>query len=204
MDIFWPDAEPDTARNNLNVAIHSLRRALRSVFFLPVIIFEDGAYGIDANLQVWLDVEEFEKCVKSGQRLEDRNQLTAAVAEYEAAISVYQGDFLEQNPYEEWTVLERERLRITYLDMLDRLCQIYFNQEHHAACITIGQLILLRDSCREDAHSLLMRCYSRQGQDHLALRQYQNCVKALRTELEVDPAPETTRIYNRIRRHEPV
>jgi DNA-binding SARP family transcriptional activator len=153
---------------------------------------------------VWLDVEEFEKCVKSGQRLEDRNQLTAAVAEYEAAISVYQGDFLEQNPYEEWTVLERERLRITYLDMLDRLSQIYFSQEHYAACITICQLILMRDNCREDAHSLLMRCYSRQGQDHLALRQYQNCVKALRTELEVDPSPETTKVYNHIRRREPV
>lgn len=202
MDIFWPDAEPETARNNLNVAMHSLRKALRRVVFLPVIVFEGGAYGLEPNLQVWLDVEEFEGCVKAGQRLESRDQLTAAVTEYETAISLYQGDFLEQNPYEEWTVLDRERLRVAYLDTLDRLSQIYFSQERYAACVTVCQLILTRDRCREDAHCILMRCYIRQGQYHLALRQYQICVEALETELEVKPSPETKQIYEKIRQRE--
>jgi DNA-binding SARP family transcriptional activator len=204
MDVFWPDADPETARNDLNVTVHSLRKALRNVIFLPVIVFTDGAYGLEPSLQVWLDVEEFEKCVQAGQRLEARNQLTAAVAEYESAISLYQGDFLEQTPYEEWTVLDRERLRIAYLNSLDRLSQIYFNQELYAACIAVCQLILNCDRCREDAHCFLMRCYSRQGQYHLALRQYQICVDALRSELEVDPAPETKQLYERIRRHEQI
>jgi DNA-binding SARP family transcriptional activator len=204
MEAFWPDSEPETARNNLNVANHSLRRAIRTVIFLPVIVFRDGAYGFEDNVDVWLDVEEFERCVNAGQRLEARSQRTAAVAEYEAAISLYQGDFLEQNPYEEWTVLERERLRIAYLETLDRLSHIYFGQERYAMCIIACKLILTRDSCREDAHSLLMRCYNRQGQDHLALRQYQVCVEALRLELDVEPAPETTHLYERIRRREPI
>jgi DNA-binding SARP family transcriptional activator len=199
MDIFWPDAEPETARNNLNVAMHSLRKALRSVVFLPVIVFEGGTYGLEPNLQVWLDVEEFERCVKAGQRLEARDQLTAAVTEYETAISLYRGDFLEQNLYEEWTVLDRERLRVAYLDTLDHLSQIYFSQERYAACIAVGQLILARDRCREDAHCLLMRCYSRQKQYHLALRQYQSCIEALRAEWEVEPAPETIQVYQQIR-----
>jgi DNA-binding SARP family transcriptional activator len=204
MDIFWPDMEPETARNNLNVAIHSLRKALRTAIFLPVIVFEDGAYGLESNMQVWLDVEEFERCVKSGQRFESRDQLTDAVAAYETAVSIYQGDLLEQNPYEEWTVLDRERLRIAYLDTLDRLSQIYFSQERYAACITVCQLILVRDRCREDAHCLLMRCYSRQGQHHLAVRQYQVCAEALHSELQVEPAPETAQLYRRIRRREQV
>jgi DNA-binding SARP family transcriptional activator len=204
MDIFWPDAEPQTARNNLNVAMHGLRKALRNIIFLPVIIFEDGAYGLEPNLKVWLDVEEFERCSNAGQRLEARDQLTASVAEYETAISLYQGDFLESNPYEEWTILDRERLRVAYLDTLDRLSQIYFSQERYAACIAVCQLILNRDRCREDAHCLLMRCYSRQRQHHLALYQYQVCVEALRAELDVEPAPETTKLYEQIRRRERV
>jgi DNA-binding SARP family transcriptional activator len=204
MDVFWPDAEPDTARNSLNVAMHSLRKALRTIIFLPVIVFEDGAYGLESNLQVWLDVEEFEKCVKAGQRLEARGQLTSAVSEYESAISLYQGDFLEQNLYEEWTVLDRERLRISYLDTLDRLSQIYFSQERYAACIAVCQLILAHDHFREDAHCLLMRCYSRQGQYHLARRQYQVCVDVLKIELEVEPGLETKQLYERIRQRESV
>ncbi len=204
MDVFWPDAEPEMARNNLNVAIYNLRRSLRKVIDVPVIEFEEGTYGFAPNLRLWLDVEEFEKCVKAGRRLEARNQLTAAVEEYELAMSLYLGDFLEQNPYEEWAVLDRERLRIAYLDTLDRLSQIYFNKECYTQCIAACQLILARDRCREDAQCLLMRCYSRQGQHHLALRQYQLCVESLRTELQVNPAPETTQLYNRIRRREQV
>ena len=204
MDIFWPEAEPELARNNLNVAMHNLRKAIFNVTDLPMIIFEGGTYSLASGWQLWLDVEEFERCVKAGQRLEARSQLTAAVSEYETAISLYQGDFLEQNPYEEWTILERERLRIIYLDTLDRLSQMHFSQELYTSCIAVCQLILTRDRCREDAHCILMRCYSRQGQYHLALRQYQVCVEALRTELEVEPAPETYQLYEHIRRREHV
>lgn len=204
MDIFWPEAEPELARNNLNVAMHNLRKAIFTVTDLPLIIYEGGMYNLAPDLHVWLDVDEFERCVKAGQRLEAKNQITSAVTEYETAISLYQGDFLEQNPYEEWTVLDRERLRIAYLDTLDRLSQIYFEQERYAACITVCQLILTRDRCREDAHCILIRCYSRQGQYHLALRQFQVCVEALRAELEVEPAPETYQLYEHIRRREHV
>jgi DNA-binding SARP family transcriptional activator len=204
MDVFWPETVPETARNNLNVAMHNLRKALRFAIFMPVIVYENGVYKWDPNVQIWVDVEEFEKCIKSGQRLEARDQLRGAVGQYEAAISLYQGDFLEQNPYEEWTIHDRERLRAAYLDAIERLCQIYFRQENYVACIIVCQRILSYDPCREDAYCLLMRCYSRQGQDHLALRQYQNCIKALRAELDVDPAPETTKLYNRIRRREQV
>ena len=204
MDTFWPDAGVDMARNNLNVAMHGLRKSLRDIVSLPIIRFEDGAYSLEPNLQLWLDIDEFQKCVKSGQQFEVLDHLTEAVAEYEAAVSLYQGDLLEQNPYDEWTVLDRERLRIVYLETLDRLSHIYFTQERYTACRTVCQLILVQDRCREDAHCLLMRCYSRQGQNHLALRQYQVCVEALRDELDVEPGPATAQLANSIRRHEKV
>jgi DNA-binding SARP family transcriptional activator len=91
-----------------------------------------------------------------------------------------------------------------YLDTLDRLSQIYFTQGQYAACNLVGRLLLERDNCREDAHCRLMRCYSRQGQRYLALRQYQVCVEALRAELDVEPEPTTTQIYECIRRRERV
>ena len=126
------------------------------------------------------------------------------IKEYELARDVYQGDFLAEEPYEDWPVVLRERLRSDYLDMLDRLSQIYFNQAEYADRAALCQVILSHDDCREDAHCRLMQCYSRQNQRYLALRQYQVCVTALRTELEVDPAPSTVQLYERIRRREPV
>ena len=130
--------------------------------------------------------------------------MTAAIAEYEIAINLYQGDLLADSPYEEWLVLERERLRVAYLDILDRLSQIHFSQEQYTACLTLCQIIINRDVCREDVHCRVMRCYSRLGQDALALRQYQVCVNALHEELDVEPAPETIQLYHRIRHRESV
>jgi DNA-binding SARP family transcriptional activator len=204
MDVFWPQAAPESARNSLNVALHGLRQALKTVTVFPVVIFEEGAYGINPEFHVWTDVDEFDRHVQAGRRLEAKEQLARALAEYEAAVELYQGDFLSGDLYEEWPVLTRERLRLAYLDTLDRLSQIYFDQSQYRNCIALCQLALTRDACREDIHCLLMRCYSRQGQRHLALRQYQACVEALRTELDVTPAPTTTQLHERIRRRERV
>jgi DNA-binding SARP family transcriptional activator len=126
------------------------------------------------------------------------------MAEYELAVSLYQGDFLADDPYEEWPVLTRERLRLTHLDTVDRLSYLYFSQGRYAPCVALCQRIVERDPCQEDAHRRLMRCYSRQGQLHLALRQYRICAEALRAELGVDPAAETTALYEQIRRRESV
>jgi DNA-binding SARP family transcriptional activator len=49
-----------------------------------------------------------------------------------------------------------------------------------------------------------MRCHARQGQQNLALRQYQICAEALRSELDVEPSPATAELYGRIRRREAV
>jgi DNA-binding SARP family transcriptional activator len=203
-ETFWPGAEPEAARNRINVAVHSLRQALKSVTDVAVIVYEAGAYGLNPALRPWLDVEEFERRVQAGRRLEAQNQLRAAVAEYEIATSLYQDDFLADDLYEGWPVLTRERLRVAYLDTVDRFSQICFSQDNYAACVTLCQLILTRDRCREDTHCRLMRCYSRQGQDHLALRQYQSCVEALRAELDVAPAPATKELFEQIRQHKRV
>jgi DNA-binding SARP family transcriptional activator len=204
MDLFWPDAAPEAARNSLNVAIHALRQALKAASDRQIVLFQDGAYRLDPDLTIWVDVEAFEHHIAAGQRLEAAGQLAAATTEYEMATGLYQGDFLADDPYEEWPVLTRERLRVAYLDTLDRLAQLYFSQGQYAACAALCQRTLAYDNCREDAHCRLMRCYSRQGQQHLALRQYQACVEALRAELEVEPAPITVDLYERIRRRERV
>jgi DNA-binding SARP family transcriptional activator len=203
MEAFWPDSAPEAARNSLNVAIHGLRRALRAADTVPVVVFDDGRYRLNPDMRLWLDVNEFERHVASGRQLEEAGDPTAA-AEYEQAAALYQVDFMADDLHEEWAVLTRERLRLAWLDTLDRLSQLYFGHARYASCATLCQRIIERDPCREDAHRRLMQCYSRQGQSHLALRQYQACVDALRAELDVEPAPATISLSERIRRREPV
>lgn len=203
MDTFWPDASPESARNSLNVAIYTLRRTLKNAFNFPVILFRDNAYRINPGVHIWTDVEDFEARVRTAGQLERNGaEISLAVGEYEQAVSLYQGDFLADSPYEEWAAFERERLRILHLDTLDHLSLVYFNLGQYAASISLCQRMLSHDACREDAHCRLMRCYTRQGQAHLAIRQYQACVEALHSEMDVGPALATVQLYEQIRRRE--
>jgi DNA-binding SARP family transcriptional activator len=204
METFWPETTQALARNSLNVALHGLRQAFKSQSDVQVIEFTEGSYRFNPQLRIWLDVDEFDRRVKAGHQLEEAGKLSAVAAQYEMAAGLYQGDFLPDEPYEEWAVLPRERLRLAHLDMLDRLIHIYFSQGHYASCATLCQLILAQDSCREDAHCRLMRCYSRQSQYHLSVRQYETCASSLFTELGIKPSAATTQLVERIRHHEHV
>ena len=204
MDAFWPEAAPAAARNSLNVAVHGLRRAFRASAEIPVVVLEDGGYRLGPQLRLWLDVDEFERHVAGGRRLDGAGDRAGAAAEYERALALYQGDFLADDPYEDWPVMTREHLLLGYLDVLDRLSGLYFGQHQYGACVALCRLLVERDRCREDAHRRLMRCFTRQGQPHLALRQYQACADALDRELGVDPDPATVALAQRIRRHQSV
>jgi DNA-binding SARP family transcriptional activator len=203
MDLFWPNTNPDSARNNLNVAIYGLRQALHK--FQPNfshVLYQNDQYTLNPSLRIWMDIEEFEKNLAEAQHLQANDQPDKAVKWLETAINLYHGDFLAGDIYEEWTVMIRERLRLAYLSALHQLSRQYFHQKEYADCAALCQIILARDNCREDVHCLLMRCFAHQGQTPLGLRQYQICAEALREELGVSPSKSTVTLYQQLKRRE--
>lgn len=205
MDIFWRNYSPESARNNLNVAIFGLRKALKTNRpDFNHIIFKDEHYMFNPEMRIWVDFDEFMKHYETGQNFQKKGALSEAIKEYEIAEDLYQGEFLEEDLYEDWPMLQREALKESYLNILDELISYYFNDKKYPVCIRICQKLLAKDSWREDCHRRLMRCYSILGQRNLALRQYDICVQALDRELEVQPTSETTNLYRKIRSGEVV
>jgi DNA-binding SARP family transcriptional activator len=199
LDAFWPDITPDVARNRLQVAISGLRRALLKITNLHVIEYADGDYRLNPELRVEVDVEQFEQGLSKARRAERCGDLKAALAAYREAVDCYRGDFAADAPYEQWTLLTRESLRITYIDALDRLSRIQLSVGTLDDCIATGHRMLDVDPCSEDAHRLLMRCYASLGRGYQALRQYEFCCRVLKQILGTEPLPETARLYRAIR-----
>ncbi|MGH9838852.1 MAG: AfsR/SARP family transcriptional regulator [Blastocatellia bacterium] len=199
MDVFWPDADSEAARPNLHQAIYSLRQTLRrgSENFQPI-RFENDCYSIKSNLHVWIDAVEFDKHLQAGRRMESAGRLDEAVAEYRRAESLYLGDFLEEDIYEDWAALPREQYRNAYFDLAERLSQYFQQQGDYPPAIEMCQKILAKDSCHERAHYRLMQCYQKLGRRSCAARQYQICVKALKDGLDVLPSVETTSLFEEI------
>src|SRR2546429_4237806 len=172
MAVFWPESSPGASRNSLNVAIHGLRRTLRTITDMPVVVYVGGAYRINCDdLRLWLDVDEFDSRVESGRRLEEAGDIDKATRDYEYVEGLYRGDFMADDPYEDWAALTRERLRLAYLDALGRLSRLYFDAGQYTPCGGPCQRILEENSCRGGAHRRLVRCSSRERPPHPALLQ---------------------------------
>jgi DNA-binding SARP family transcriptional activator len=205
MDVFWPDTGVDGARNNLNVAVHAMRRFLRDGHGkVSHVIFHGGCYMIDPNLPLWIDAVEFERLADAGEAHERRGRLPEAVRDLHAAEALYQGGLFDDDPYEEWMVSRRRELQDRYVEVLERLGGLYRAVDDDRACLDVARKIVAVEPFREAAHRELMRCYARQGQQHLALRQYLDCAAALQDALDTAPEPTTVELYERIRRREPV
>ena len=205
MDLFWPDSDPDAARNSLNVAIYGLRQALRKGRpHFHHVLFEDDRYLLNRDLHIWLDVEEFRQRLSAAQKLQQRGNMEAAIRLYGACEALYRGEFLAEDRYEEWAIPNRRSLQDDYLGLLEQLSRYYLQQEAYATCITVCEKMLAVEPCREDAHRQLMRAYSRQAQRYLALRQYHACREALERELGVEPGRRTAELYDKIRCREPI
>jgi DNA-binding SARP family transcriptional activator len=196
---FWPEVAPAAARNRLQVAVSGVRRVLQEVTNLQVVEYADGEYRINPKLVVEVDVERFEAAMSTAGGAERAGDLEGALAAYQEAVGLYRGDFASDAPYEQWALLPRESLRITYIDALDRSSRIQLRLGRLDDCIASGLRMLAVDPCREDAHRLLMRCYASQGRVYQALRQYDFCCRMLQATLETGPASQTTKLYLAIR-----
>jgi LuxR family maltose regulon positive regulatory protein len=125
-----------------------------------------------------------------------------AAIEYERAVELYRGDYLIEDLYEDWTMVERERLANACIDLLDRLSIHYMEVGQHQESIRACYRVLEKDRCHEDSHRLLMECYARLGLRARALHQYRMCEQILEQEYGTSPSPETRSHYTRLLKDE--
>jgi DNA-binding SARP family transcriptional activator len=205
MNYFWPNAHPDAARNNLNVAIYGVRQAFAVVNqSLSIILFRDDSYLINPEIRVWIDYEAFLNLLSDARAFERTGELERAVDRYRCAETLYRGEFLEEDRYEGWIETLRASLQDDHLTAIDRLAEYALEEGDYDVSVTLCNRMLEIDPCRESPHQRLMRSWSRQGVPHLAVRQYHICREALGREVGLQPSDETTDLFERIRQRKQV
>ena len=167
-DLFWPDADPSAARAGLKTATWTVRRSIRAAGYDP-----DRFLRVDRSTMCWtaatrVDVADFLGCVNA--------QDTAA---NERALSLYAGPFLEGN-FDEWPVLERERIEGAYEALLVRTLARRDDPR-------IAATLLERDPYCEDAYVALINCEVRSGRYGAARALVQRAREAMH-EIAVEPS----------------
>lgn len=190
--IFWPEDEGEVGQRKLHVAISALRRSLHTVLGTEhgdgYILYKNGMYLLNPNIEIVTDVNEFMQCYSRGQQRQHER-----IALYERACQLYKGPFLYEDLYADWSSLQREQLSQAYLVMCRILAEHYMESQHYQEAAQWATALLKEDRCNEVAHRLLIQIYAAQGRRSEAHQQYQRCEMMLREELGVQPMPETQR-----------
>ena len=199
--ILWNDCSPAQSKKYLRQTLWQLQAAMRlqkEPHHAPVLTVESEWVYIDPKNNLWLDVAEFEQAFNLTRGTPGRQLDAQNVQILQNAVELYRGDLLE-GWYQDWCLFERERLQNMYLTMLDKLIDYSEANELYEAGLAYGAHILRHDRARERTHRRLMRLHYLNHDRTAALRQYEQCVAALKEELDVRPAKSTMALYEQIR-----
>ncbi|MEW5870968.1 MAG: BTAD domain-containing putative transcriptional regulator [Chloroflexota bacterium] len=184
--ILWGDFPEEKARASLSTALWRLRQALPvSALWLEV---DRECLTFRSSPELQVDVLQFDALLRMRQP-EDLAR----------AIELYQGDFLE-GCYDEWCLMERQRLQAGFLEALEALLAFHQARGEYTQAVGYAGRLLAYDPLREEVHRALMRLYAAAGDRPAALAQYRNCCRILCRELGIEPMPETQALYARLSR----
>ncbi len=177
--IFWPERPDARARRALSNALWQIRSALGPVAQRLTTERDTIVFKMQAGDR--LDVVEFE------ERVNKYADGEIDVAPLPNISDLYRADFLEAC-YDDWVLVERERLRELYLRALEYLIEMYKQRGEFEEALTCAQELVAADPLREVAHRELMRLYHLLGRPRAALEQFDRLHEFLAEELGEPPS----------------
>jgi len=200
----WPDADEDNGRHRLHQAVYELRGTLRAIDpDRKPIICAGGGYGLDREVPIWVDVEDFDDLAAAASRCLSAQRADEAIELGQQALELYRGDFLGQVTDADWATTERNRLRARFVQLGIHLGELLTGRGDHGTALTVVDPVLSMEPWNEDATVIKMRCHAQTGARSMAAAAYRSCAEALNCEFGIIPAAQTTRVYDQIRGSEP-
>lgn len=201
VEAIQPGGEPAAGSALLRNLLHRVRKTLDGkgprIVDHSCIHYEDGHVSFNRT-KVWTDVEAFKNLLTAADIAERGNSGKEALRNYEQALSLYGGDFLPQDLYEEWSSPVRDDLRSRYLHALERAGELADALGETPRAAALQERLFSEDPCNEKACRWLMTRAITDGRRGEAIRTYERCQLALRRELDIEPDEKTRRLFRSI------
>jgi diguanylate cyclase (GGDEF)-like protein len=207
-ELFWPEKAEGVARVNLRQALAGIKKVVGDRDAAdPYLISTRETIQFNQQSDYWMDEQAFKGHFQS---VHDHNHDTlvtcqTCIQELLAANALYGGDYLagfhlsNSLDLREWIICRREQYFRLMLGALKHISQ-FFKQigDHETAIRFVRQLVNL-DPLEEGEQQNLITLLALSGHRSAALEQYQVCRQLLKAELNIEPSPETTALYESIR-----
>lgn len=201
LELAWPEADTRRTSSRLHVALNFLRKLLepdlRRGVASAYIIHQNRGYRLEIGREGRIDLSEFRHAVMLAQSAQNENE-GLALARYLAAESIYTGDLLEEDPYEEGFTEERETVRETYLQVLSNIVRLYAAAGQWDASITYAEKYLTHDRFAEPVYRLLMQSYANTGSLSRVAQTFQKCRTQVSEGLGCPLSRQTVDLYRKL------
>jgi DNA-binding SARP family transcriptional activator len=172
----WPDTTDARAAANLRSALWRLRRLLRG-------LLETSATHVRLGADAAVDAHELSASI---WRVLDPSKEPAT----SDLLNVCAPCELLPGWYEEWVLVERERLRQLRLHALETLCERLTETRRFGPAVEAGLTAVQEEPLRESAQRCLIRAYLAEGNASDAIHQYRKYRAMLDEELGLEPSPQ--------------
>jgi DNA-binding SARP family transcriptional activator len=170
-EAIWPQAGP-AAANSVRHFVHVLRERLEPQrpkgMQSSYVVCSRGGYAL-ASGRVWIDADEFEAEARRGMAALASGDTRTAELRLVRSSQLYRGDFLSEEPYAEWALAERERLRATACDVLRALAELRAGSPQGSACL---ERLADMEPFDSDVQRKLITTWLRDGRRSRAARHY--------------------------------
>jgi DNA-binding SARP family transcriptional activator len=126
---------------------------------------------------------------------------TARSAENEAELALdphlLTGELLP-DWYDDWVMLERERLRQLSLHALEALGERMLEAARLGEALEAALAAIAMEPLRESAHRLLIRIHLAEGNAAEAIREFELCSRLFREQLGLEPSPQLVQLVENL------
>lgn len=172
--LLWPDACEERALSSLRTALWRLRQDP----CCPMTVASDT---VRLGAAVRLDVDDL---VGTAARVRDGDDPRTAAG----ALAAGRHDLLP-GWYDDWVLLDRERLRQLRLHMLEQVAGQHLTAGRHGEALEAALEAMAAEPLRETPHRLVVRIHLAEGNAFEAVHAFYVYRDLLRRELRLEPSP---------------
>ena len=206
LDSLWSSEDYSDPRSTLRRQMHRLRQVLGEHDADPQmecsILYHNGYYRWNPNIDAVIDAEQFEASLKLGDALQADLPLKA-LTHYREALTHYQGDYLPECIDQQWVFPARNHYRRLYLKAVLSATGLLSDQGEFNEIIKICEKAIELDVYEEEFHLRMMDALLSMGDRKQAMVHYEYVTGLYYQELGLKPSPAMKSVYKQILSSQP-
>ena len=179
--VLWPECEEEKQLNtNLYTTVYKVKKTLLLANIEFSFTFINGRYKLELP-DVYIDVSEFETITNSEIAFS-----AASIEKYKKALSLYKGNYLEENEYF-WSQNKSEEYLRRYLILVSEFVKYYTTRTDYANAEKILLEALTKSPLDDELNEMLLKLYFVRKDKASFITHYKKIKELYQSELGITP-----------------